>query len=152
MLVRTNSEMRLLVMVATCCCRSCRARKRRMLERDWRWVSVSFFFFFFFDSLVSHGWVFVVLITRSSTIAAISFFEHAKGSTSTDFETSLLDMQPLFREALISLANLTTGEEARDTLYASAQTEGGDPIIRTLGFGPTRPTQIPITDVRMDES
>jgi hypothetical protein len=124
---------------------------------------------------------------------AISFFDRAKGSASTQsFEPSLANMQRLvsiffsrssllelivfffgsrveqLAEALLSLANLTTDEEAREALYMRAQAEGDDMIARELGGGsisrPTRkrrelahahartPRSRSRTSVRMDES
>ena len=52
-------------------------------------------------------------------------------------------------EALLSLANLTADEDAREALYARAKTEGGETVARDLGPSPTR---IPNSDVLMDES
>ncbi|KAI0258658.1 hypothetical protein BC834DRAFT_835112 [Gloeopeniophorella convolvens] len=87
---------------------------------------------------------------RQGLAMAISFFERAKGSASTDSpETSLQDMQPLLAEALLSLANLTADEDAREALYTRAQAEGGEAVTRELG---PRPTAAPTEDVRMDES
>jgi hypothetical protein len=103
---------------------------------------------------------------------AISFFDRAKGSASTESpETSLADMQPLvssyifplsflffssdlsffeqLAEALLSLANLTADEDAREALYARAKAEGGEAVARDLGPSPTR---APTADVQMDES
>jgi hypothetical protein len=67
-------------------------------------------------------------------------------------------------EALLSLANLTTDEGAREALYMRAQAEGNDMVARELG-GPIRQTRTRAhahartprsrsrtTDVRMDES
>ena len=52
-------------------------------------------------------------------------------------------------EALLSLANLTADEDAREALYARAKTEGGETVARDLGPSPTRN---PNSDVLMDES
>jgi hypothetical protein len=52
-------------------------------------------------------------------------------------------------EALLSLANLTADEDAREALYARAKAEGGEAVARDLGPSPTR---IPNADVLMDES
>ncbi len=103
-------------------------------------------------------------------VLAISFFDRAKGSASTESpETLLADMQPLVNrfprclssvflirflvgqlaEALLSLANLTADEDAREALYARAKAEGGEAVARDLGPSPTR---TPTADVRMDES
>jgi hypothetical protein len=67
-------------------------------------------------------------------------------------------------EALLSLANLTTDEDAREALYMRAQAEGGYMVARELG-GTIRPTRTRVhahartprsrsrtMDVRMDES
>jgi hypothetical protein len=87
---------------------------------------------------------------RSALAMAISFFDRAKGSASTESpETSLADMQPLLAEALLSLANLTADEDAREALYARAKAEGGEAVARDLGPSPTR---APTADVQMDES
>jgi hypothetical protein len=84
---------------------------------------------------------------RTAYATAISFFDRARHSAST--ETSLADMQPLLAEALLSLANLTADEDAREALYARAKAEGGEAVARDLGPSPTR---IPNADVLMDES
>ncbi|KAI9440878.1 hypothetical protein H4582DRAFT_1811523, partial [Lactarius indigo] len=87
---------------------------------------------------------------RTALGAAISFFDRAKGSASTESPEMLLaDMQPLLAEALLSLANLTASEDAREALYARAKAEGGEAVARDLGPSPTR---TPTADVRMDES
>ena len=110
------------------------------------------------------------VLTTSSLVPAISCFDRALRSAST--ETPLADMQPLvsrfippifvflfffssnfFRwqlaEALLSLANLTADEDARESLYVRAKAEGGEAVARDLG---PSPTYIPTADVMMDES
>ena len=52
-------------------------------------------------------------------------------------------------EALLSLANLTADEDARESLYVRAKAEGGEAVARDLG---PSPTYIPTADVMMDES
>lgn len=52
-------------------------------------------------------------------------------------------------EALLSLANLTADEDAREALYSRAKAEGGEAVARDLGPSPTR---IPNPDILMDES
>jgi hypothetical protein len=54
-------------------------------------------------------------------------------------------------EALLSLANLTADEGAREALYARAQAEGGEAVARELAFKPSR-SRSRTLDVRMDES
>jgi hypothetical protein len=78
-------------------------------------------------------------------------------STNPSFPLSLhmyVHILGQFAEALLSLANLTADEGAREALYARAQVEGDDAIARELGPRPTRtPRSRPRTiDVRMDES
>ncbi|KAF8470284.1 hypothetical protein DFH94DRAFT_637821 [Russula ochroleuca] len=92
---------------------------------------------------------------RAGLSTSISFFDRAKRSASTESsEPSLENMQPWFAEALLSLANLTADEEAREALYARAQVEGDDAVARELSPRPTRTPRLrPRTiDVRMDES
>ncbi|KAH8989459.1 hypothetical protein EDB92DRAFT_870430 [Lactarius akahatsu] len=87
---------------------------------------------------------------RTALATAISFFDRAKGSASTESpETLLVDIRPLLAEALLSLANLIADEDAREALYARAKAEGGEAVARDLGPSPTR---TPTTDVWMDES
>ncbi|KAI0249667.1 hypothetical protein BJV78DRAFT_1129183 [Lactifluus subvellereus] len=91
--------------------------------------------------------------SRAALVMAISFFDRAKGSASTDSpETSLTDMQPLLAEALLSLANLTADVDAREALYARAQVEGGEAVRRELGPSPTSSGHTLTADIRMDES
>ncbi|KAH9986683.1 hypothetical protein BJV74DRAFT_844344 [Russula compacta] len=91
---------------------------------------------------------------RAGFTMAISFFDRAKASASTESsERWLVDMQPWLSEALLSLANLTTDEDAREALYARTQTEGGEGVKRELGPTPMRRSRSMIAmDVRMDES
>ncbi|KAH9043993.1 hypothetical protein EDB84DRAFT_1266382 [Lactarius hengduanensis] len=87
---------------------------------------------------------------RGACDGSISFFDRAKGSASTESpETLLVNIQPLLAEALLSLANLTADEDAREALYARAKAEGGEAVARDLGPSPTRS---PTADVWMDES
>jgi len=89
---------------------------------------------------------------RAGLNTAISFFDRAKGSASTESsDKSLVDMQPWLAEALLTLANLTADENAREALYARAQAEGGDAVARELGPRITRSRTASII-VRMDES
>ena len=56
-------------------------------------------------------------------------------------------------EALLSLANLTSDEDAREALYARAQVEGGEAVRRELGPpSPTSSRQTITADIQMDES
>ncbi len=86
------------------------------------------------------------------------------GTTHCFLSESLIFPLGQLAEALLSLANLTADEEAREALYLRAQAEGDDMVARALG-GPIRPTRTRtrahvrtprsrsrIVDVRMDES
>ncbi|KAI9510549.1 hypothetical protein F5148DRAFT_976587 [Russula earlei] len=99
---------------------------------------------------------------RAGLSMAISFFDRAKGSASTDipFCRSLARPFPSdthrwsyisrqLAEALLSLANLTADQGAREALYARAQAEGGEAVARQLGLRRVRSRS---ADVRMDES
>jgi len=90
---------------------------------------------------------------RAGLFMAISFFDRAKGSVSTaeSSETALVDTKPWLAEALLSLANLTTDENAREALYARAQAEAGEAVALSLGSRHRR-FRSQSTDVRMDES
>ena len=59
-----------------------------------------------------------------------------------------------FTEALLSMANLTADEEAREALYVRAQVEGDDAVAREFSPRVTRtPRSRPRNvDIRMDES
>ncbi|KAI0315042.1 hypothetical protein OF83DRAFT_1062782 [Amylostereum chailletii] len=63
---------------------------------------------------------------------AVSFFERAKGSASGYSMPELQELQPLFTEALLSLANLTADESEREELYSRAQAEGGDTVVLNM--------------------
>ncbi|KAI0285639.1 hypothetical protein BC826DRAFT_1109210 [Russula brevipes] len=109
------------------------------------------------EDALERGDVSVLLIkeaeeARAGLAMAVSFFDRAKGSASTEScEASLVDMQPWLAEALLSLANLMADEGAREALYARAQAEGGEAVARELAFKPSR-SRSRTLDVRMDES
>jgi len=67
---------------------------------------------------------------RRGLTKAIEFFERAKGSASMNStgldDTDWRELSPLLTEALLTLANLTSDEQAREALYTRAEVEGGN--------------------------
>ncbi|KAH9958834.1 hypothetical protein BC827DRAFT_541589 [Russula dissimulans] len=90
---------------------------------------------------------------RAGLFMAISLFDRARGfvSTAESLETALVDTKPWLAEALLSLANLTTDQNAREASYARAQAEAGEAVALSPGSRHRR-FRSQGMDVRMDES
>ncbi|GJE93801.1 hypothetical protein PsYK624_099630 [Phanerochaete sordida] len=83
---------------------------------------------------------------REGLATAVAFLERAKGSATARPDPEQEDLSPLLAEALLTLANLTADEDAREKLYARAQSEGGDAVQLELD-PPSRALPAAITSI-----